>query len=313
MNERLQKLIARAGIASRRRAEDLIVSGQVEVNGKVVTELGAKADPEHDVIRVAGRRLRFPERPVFLALNKPDACVSALTDPEGRPTLREFLHGVSGRVYPVGGLEYHSTGLVLLTSDGAFAERLFRALGRGLPQTYQVKVKNPLSREQMETIARRIGPIRISRSGPNPWYEARLAGESKERLRKLLLELGHPVEKLKRVAIGRIELGDLEPGRWRNLSETDLRGLDQDLKRPFRATRRPEARAVAGAPETVSYPAPARPGRRRPPRPLGPGRRKRPSAKPMGRRENRAGATGAGKHPPDKRRGRKFHRKGKSA
>ena len=114
MLERLQKIIARAGIASRRRAEDLIVAGEVKVNGKVVTELGTKADPEKDSIRVAGRLLRPSERKIFLALNKPDSCVSTLSDPGGRATLRDYLSGVAGRVFPVGRLEYHSTGLILL-------------------------------------------------------------------------------------------------------------------------------------------------------------------------------------------------------
>jgi 23S rRNA pseudouridine2605 synthase len=273
MKERLQKIIARAGIASRRRAEDLIVSGQVEVNGKVVTELGAKADPERDVIRVAGRRLKFPERRIVLALNKPDACVSALTDPQGRATLRDFLHGVAGRVYPVGGLEYHSTGLVILTSDGAFAERLFRALGRGLRQTYHMKVKNPLSSEDVATIARRIGPIRTSRSGLNPWYEVRLAGERKDLLRKLLLEMGHPVEKLKRVAIARIELSDLKSGRWRALSDAEIRSLEDDMERP--------------------------------------GRGRAASVKAPGRNAAGVKSHGAGKRPLGKRRGRGFDREKK--
>lgn len=231
MLERLQKIIARAGVASRRRAEDLIVAGEVRVNGKVVTELGAKADAEKDSIRVAGRLLRLQERKLVLALNKPDGCVSTLSDPGGRPTLRDYLSGVSGRVFPVGRLEYHSTGLILLTNDGDLAARLFQALGRGLPQTYRVKVKNPLTAAEMETIARRAGPIRPSRPGPNPWYEVRLAGARQDRLRKIIGDLGHFVEKLKRVAIGPIELGDLPVGRWRAINEQELRLLDQALKR----------------------------------------------------------------------------------
>jgi 23S rRNA pseudouridine2605 synthase len=231
MLERLQKIIARAGVASRRRAEDLIVAGEVQVNGKVVTELGTKADPEKDSIRVAGRLLRPPERRILLALNKPDACVSTLSDPSGRPTLRDFLAGVSGRVFPVGRLEYHSTGLVLLTNDGDLAARLFAALGRGLPQTYQVKVKNPFTAAEIQTISRRVGPIRPSRPGPNPWYEVRLAGARHDRLRKIVGDMGHLVEKLKRVAIGPIELGDLPTGRWRAVTEKESRQLDEALKR----------------------------------------------------------------------------------
>jgi 23S rRNA pseudouridine2605 synthase len=229
MLERLQKIISRAGITSRRRAEDLIVTGQVEVNGKIFNELGAKADPERDQIRVAGKLLRMPQRTITLALNKPDACVSSLSDPNGRPTLREFLGGVAGRVYPVGRLEYHSTGLILLTSNGALAARLFRAMGRGLPQTYRLKIKNALTARQMGEISHKISPIRMWRSGPNPWYEVRFTGANQDRLRNLLFAMGHPVEKLRRVAIGPIELGDLETGRWRELSPQELRPLDQAL------------------------------------------------------------------------------------
>ncbi len=249
MLERLQKIIARAGVASRRRAEDLIVAGQVEVNGQVVTELGAKADAERDSIRVAGRRLRLPERRLILAFHKPDACVAALSDPSGRATLRDYLGSISGRVFPVGRLEYHATGLIILTNDGDFAARLFQALGRGLHQTYQFKVKNRLGPAEVELISRRIGPIRLSREGPNPWYEVRLAGARQDRLRGMLVEMKHPVEKVRRTAIGPVELADLETGRWREIDERELRKLEEEEKRLPRKTggterrnRRPEAR-----------------------------------------------------------------------
>ncbi|HVB99049.1 MAG TPA: S4 domain-containing protein [Candidatus Dormibacteraeota bacterium] len=231
MLERIQKIIAQAGIASRRRAEDLIVSGQVEVNGKIVAVLGTKADPERDSIRVGGKPLRLPQQRVSLALNKPDACVSSLADPSGRATLQDCLRGVSGRVFPVGGLEYHSTGLILLTSDGDFAARLFSGLRGGLPQTYQVKIKNPLTPGEMQTITRRVCPIRVYRPGPNPWYEVRLLGARQDRLRNLLFEIGHPVEKLKRVAIGPIELGEIKSGRWRILTPEEIRALEAELTR----------------------------------------------------------------------------------
>ena len=249
MLERLQKIIARAGVASRRRAEDLIVAGQVEVNGKVVTELGAKADAERDSIRVAGRRLRQPERKLILAFNKPDACVAALSDPTGRATLRDYLGSVSGRVFPVGRLEYHATGLIILTNDGDFAARLFQALGRGLPQTYQFKVKNRLAPAEVELITRRVGPIRLSREGPNPWYEVRLAGARQDRLRRMLVDMGHLVEKVRRTAIGPVELADLETSRWREIDERELRKLEEEEKRLPRKTggadgrtKRPESR-----------------------------------------------------------------------
>jgi 23S rRNA pseudouridine2605 synthase len=296
--ERLQKIISRAGIASRRRAEDLIVSGQVEVNGRVVTELGTKADPVHDSIRVAGRRLHLPERNIYLALNKPDSCVATLTDPAGRTTLRDCLTGVAGRVFPVGGLEYHSTGLILLTTDGDFAARLFRAMGRGLQQTFRIKVKAPLKKEEVETLERRIGPIRPARSGPNPWYEVQLAGSRQDRLRRLLLELGHPVEKVKRTAIGRVELGELESGRWRHMTEQEKRALENAFAHlPEQAGPRPK---------TVSWPRP----KHRPGQAVGGGRGKSARSGTRGERQRPGPASPKGRAKPKRReRGRPSRRK----
>src|ERR1700734_4529800 len=122
--ERLQKLLAHAGIASRRRAEQLIVEGRVTVNGAVITELGTKADPEQDHIKVDGKRVGAPERLVYLAMNKPKDYMSTVMDPEGRPTVMQLLRGVKARVYPVGRLDYATEGLLLLTTDGEFAKRI---------------------------------------------------------------------------------------------------------------------------------------------------------------------------------------------
>src|ERR1700757_2818524 len=138
-SERLQKIIAAAGIASRRKAEEMITSGLVEINGKIVTELGTKADPEHDHIRVNGKLLHQAERHVYLLMNKPKGYVTTLHDPEGRPTVMDLLHGVRARVYPVGRLDYASEGLLLLTNDGEFANRLMKAASH-VPKTYMVKV-----------------------------------------------------------------------------------------------------------------------------------------------------------------------------
>ena len=137
--ERLQKIIAAAGIASRRKAEELITGGVVSVNGQVVTELGTKADPERDHIRVHGKLLHGPERHTYLLMNKPKGYVTTLKDPEHRPTVMDLLHGVGARVYPVGRLDYASEGLLLLTNDGEFANRLMKAASHVL-KTYIVKV-----------------------------------------------------------------------------------------------------------------------------------------------------------------------------
>src|SRR6202451_1534999 len=137
--ERLQKIISAAGIASRRKAEELISGGLVAVNGQTVTELGSKADPEHDHIRVNGKLLHGPEPPVYLLMNKPKGYVTTLRDPEHRPTVMDLLRGVGARVYPVGRLDYASEGLLLLTNDGDFAYRLMKAASH-VPKTYMVKV-----------------------------------------------------------------------------------------------------------------------------------------------------------------------------
>jgi 23S rRNA pseudouridine2605 synthase len=147
--ERLQKIIAAAGIASRRRAEVLISSGRVSVNGQIVSELGSKADPESDHIRVDGKLLRGPERHVYLVLNKPKGYVTTVTDPEGRPTVMNLVRGVNARVYPVGRLDYLSEGLLLMTNDGALVERLMHASTK-VPKTYLVKVSGNPSEEAIE-------------------------------------------------------------------------------------------------------------------------------------------------------------------
>jgi 23S rRNA pseudouridine2605 synthase len=232
MLERLQKSIARAGMASRRRAEQLIVAGQVEVNGRVVSELGAKADPDRDVIKVAGKVLRFPERKVYLAVHKPPGCVSAMSDPAGRKTLADCVRGVAGRVFPVGRLEYHASGLILLTNDGDLANRLLEASRRGLEQTYGVKLAGPLREEERRELVAHTGArIRLMRSAPKPWYEVTLTEPRRDLLRKRLLKLGRPVEKVKRVAIANIELGRLAAGEYRFLEAREVEALERAVQK----------------------------------------------------------------------------------
>ena len=176
--ERLQKILSRAGVASRRQAEQLMAEGRVTVNGKVVTELGAKADAGRDHIKVDGHRLRPPRQSIYLAFHKPRGCVTTLRDPQGRPTVMEFLHGVKARVYPVGRLDYASEGLLLFTNDGDFAN-LLTAASSHVPKTYLVKVNGLLSSEQEQQFrrgipleGRRTAPagLRLVRRAENPWY-----------------------------------------------------------------------------------------------------------------------------------------------
>src|SRR5947209_5466946 len=149
MQERLQKIIARAGVASRRHAEQLIVSGQVRVNGKVVTELGSKADPAADRIEAAGKIITAEERRVHIILNKPPEVVATMADPEGRKTLRNLLRGLPERVYPVGRLDYNASGVIFLTNDGDLAAEMLKQW-KNLAQVYHVKVKGRLTMEQLD-------------------------------------------------------------------------------------------------------------------------------------------------------------------
>ena len=233
MEERLQKIIARAGLASRRRAEEMITSGLVTVNGRTVTELGTKADESRDHIKVAGKLLRPQLQRVYLILHKPPEVVSTLSDPEGRPSLRELLQGVSERVFPVGRLEYHASGLVFLTNDGDLANRLLKA--HDLQQTYHLKLKAPLTSTELKSLVRVTG-ARISqlRGKDSPWYEATLSEARRDALRNKLFQTGHPVEKLKRVAIGNLELGSLAPGRHRLLSSAEVAAFVRALDRGTR-------------------------------------------------------------------------------
>jgi 23S rRNA pseudouridine2605 synthase len=224
MEERLQKIIARAGIASRRHAEDLIRSGMVTVNGRTVTELGSKADETTDHIKVSGKLLRPAHDRVYLVLNKPPEVVSTMSDPEGRRSLQDLLHGVPVRVFPVGRLEYHSMGLVFLTNDGELANRMLKA--HRLRQTYLLKLKSLLTFEEIEQLARSTGArITRVRGKESPWYEVTLTEARRDALRNRLFQTGHPVEKIKRIRVGNLELGSLQPGGHRTLSSEELAAL----------------------------------------------------------------------------------------
>src|SRR5580658_9739508 len=221
MEERLQKIIARAGVASRRHAEEMIASGLVTVNGHTVTELGTKADESRDHIKVAGKLVRPPKGRIYMVLNKPAEVVSTMSDPEGRQSLLDLLHGVSERVFPVGRLEYHATGLVFLTNDGDLANRILKS--HRLPQTYQLKLKSLLTFAEIESLSRGTG-ARISRlrNKETPWYEVTISDSRRDVLRTRLAQSGHPVDKMKRVAMGSLTLGSLDPGGHRTVSPPEI-------------------------------------------------------------------------------------------
>jgi len=235
--ERLQKIIAAAGIASRRKAEELITSGLVSVNGKVITELGSKADPELDHIRVNGKLLHGPEQHVYLLMNKPKGYVTTLRDPEGRPTVMDLLHGVGARVYPVGRLDYASEGLLLLTNNGEFANWLMKAASH-VPKTYMVKVAGTPTAEGLARLraglfiasagGKRVktapAKVRVIRQAANPWYEVTLIEGRNRQIRRMFEEIGHHVEKIKRVRYGPLEL-DVHPGEFRRLAPQEVARL----------------------------------------------------------------------------------------
>jgi 23S rRNA pseudouridine2605 synthase len=228
--ERLQKLLAHAGVASRRAAEQLIIEGRVRVNGAVITELGTKADPERDHIKVDGKRVGAPERLVYLAMNKPKDCMSTVLDPEGRPTVIDLLRGIKARVYPVGRLDYASEGLLLLTNDGEFAKRITSA-ARHVTKTYLVKTNGALSPDQEEKFregvplsGKKTAPagLKLMQRAQNPWYEVRLIEGRQNQIRLMFKHFGRLVEKLKRVRIGFLDLGPLKPGKFRHLNPAEV-------------------------------------------------------------------------------------------
>ncbi len=232
--ERLQKIIAAAGIASRRKAEELITSGRVQVNGQTVTELGTKADPEKDHIRVNGKLLHGAQRHVYLLLNKPKGFVTTVSDPEKRPTVMSLVRGVGSRVYPVGRLDFASEGLLLMTNDGTLAHRLMKAASH-VPKTYVVKVSGKPTEEAIAKLrgglsiatddGKRVrtspAKIRIVKEATNPWYEITLIEGRNRQIRRMFEEVGHHVEKIKRVKYGPLAL-DVPPGKFRALTKQEV-------------------------------------------------------------------------------------------
>lgn len=245
--ERLQKIIAAAGVASRRKAEELISSGHVQVNGTVVTELGTKADSETDHIRVNGKLIHAAERHVYLLLNKPKGYVTTVSDPEERPTVMDLIKGVRGRVYPVGRLDYASEGLLLMTNDGDLAHVLMKAASH-VSKTYLVKVSGVPKEEAIAKLragvsiatddGRRVrtsaAAVKIIKEGPNPWYEITLIEGRNRQIRRMFEAVGHHVEKIKRIKFGPLTL-DVPPGEFRSLTLKEIERLKSASKQPVRS------------------------------------------------------------------------------
>lgn len=234
--ERLQKIIAAAGVASRRKAEELIIARRVTLNGEVVTELGAKADPDNDKICVDGTPLRREDLLYFL-LYKPKGYVTTVSDPEGRPTVMDLMRDIPERVYPVGRLDYASEGLLLMTNDGALAQKLTYA-GSHVPKTYLVKISGKPSEDALARLragvkialddGRKVktspAKIRLAEDGDNPWYEVVLIEGRNRQIRRMFDHVGFHVEKIKRTRLGSLAL-DVPPGEFRPLTRKEVEQL----------------------------------------------------------------------------------------
>jgi 23S rRNA pseudouridine2605 synthase len=234
MEQRLQKLISAAGIASRRHAEELIVAGKVTVNGKVITELGSKADPQHDHIKVDGKlinpQLEALEK-IYVLLNKPRGYLTSVSDPEGRPLVVELLPPRLGKLHPVGRLDFNTEGLLLLTNDGNFTNFITAARNQ-VDKVYEVKVKGVPTEDAIARLRRgvrledgtRTAPARIRKldeTSSNAWFEVLLHQGRNQQVRRMFDAVGHSVLKLRRVRIGFLQDDDLKPGAWRLLSSSE--------------------------------------------------------------------------------------------
>ncbi|REF38034.1 pseudouridine synthase [Thermasporomyces composti] len=228
---RLQKVLSQAGVASRRAAEDLIRAGRVEVNGQVVTILGTRVDPSRDVVRVDGERVPVDVSKVYLALNKPRGVVSTMSDPQGRPCLGDLVRDRKERLYHVGRLDTDTEGLLLLVNDGEFAHRMAHP-SYEVPKTYVAEVPGPVparvGRMLRAGIELEDGPARVDsfrvlqQVGRRAMVELVLHEGRKHIVRRMLAEVGHPVRRLARTAIGPVKLGNLRPGETRPLTRREL-------------------------------------------------------------------------------------------
>ncbi|MCL2670364.1 MAG: rRNA pseudouridine synthase, partial [Syntrophaceae bacterium] len=234
MEERLQKILSRAGIASRRAAEKMLVEGRISVNGAVVWALGAKADATRDEIRVDGRLVSLESEKIYLVLHKPSGVVTTLSDPQGRPIVTALLAGVNERVYPVGRLDYDSEGLLILTNDGAFAQQIQHPR-YGIPKTYRVKVEGRLPAAVLRSLDKGVAlpdglfkptALRLEKTNQgSTWLSLTLTDGRNRVIRRGFAVLGHDVLRIIRVAVADIALSPLKAGEWRLLTAREVATL----------------------------------------------------------------------------------------
>jgi 23S rRNA pseudouridine2605 synthase len=237
MQERLQKVLSQAGIASRRESEKIIADGRVAVNGTVVTELGVKADPEVDTITVDGKPISIEEKRVYILLYKPVGYMTTLKDPEGRPIVTDLLKGVKERVYPIGRLDYNTEGLLLLTNDGALANVLMHP-SHEVDKGYLVRVSGQVSPVQIARLAEGVqledgmtAPAKV-RQPHAGLLELTIHEGRKRQVKRMCEAVGHPVERLERIAFGPLVLGDLAEGGVRRLTQPEVERLRKAARVP---------------------------------------------------------------------------------
>ena len=245
--ERLQKILAHAGVASRRKAEELIVAGKVQVNGKVVRELGTKADLDEDEIRVEGRRIAEEEDKVYYVLYKPAGAVTTLSDPEGRQTIKPYIQHIPERVYPVGRLDYDVEGALIVTNDGALAHLMMHPRF-GVRRTYLAKVHGVPKNEQIERLtkglrledgrAKALEAALHSRTPRNTWVRVVVAEGRQHLVKRLMEAVGAPVQKLFRADYGGVGVAGMRPGEVRELTKAELALLRSQAGKKAEATER---------------------------------------------------------------------------
>jgi 23S rRNA pseudouridine2605 synthase len=228
--ERLQKIIASAGITSRRKAEQLILEGRVTVNGQVVTQLGAKADLSRDSVKVDGKRIQAAPQKIYILLNKPRQVISSIADPQGRVKVTDLI-AEKRKIYPVGRLDFNTEGLILLTNDGEFS-KIVTTAGEHMPKVYQAKVRAVPAESQLTKLRSglrlrtgvQLGKCKIEpiKEGANTWYEVTLYQGKNRQIRDMFEEIGHPVLKLRRIRIGFLTDAGLAVGQYRHLTRLEV-------------------------------------------------------------------------------------------
>jgi len=267
MLERLQKIISAAGITSRRASEDLILAGRVTVNGTVVTELGSKADPSVDTVCVDGKPLTIASKKLYILLYKPVGYLTTLDDPEGRPLVTDLLKEVGERVYPVGRLDYNTEGLLLLTSDGEWANQLMHPRHE-VEKEYHVRVRGKVHKSQLDQMAggveidgKKTAPARVSmikEGEQNDWFSITIHEGRNRQVRRMCEAVSLSVVRLRRVRYGMLTMGSLKPGEFRYLTEAEVAGLrDPHQKHAAAAPRTPATTRSSASARTAQRPAAA--------------------------------------------------------